>query len=279
MSWHRDCKEIILISFNILFSSSDCLDLRGHLIAETSQTGTMLAEYIYLGDQLLAMIRPGDVAYYCHNDHLGTPQILTDASQHVAWKASYKPYGEAVISIETVENPFRFPGQYYDQETGLHYNWNRYYDPKTGRYLTPDPIGLKGGINLFPYVTNNPLKSSDSKGLQVDPITGEPDWPPGVPTPKDYWDYFIRQIPCIQCDYPALINCVPEIIGDPGTGMDCLQCWQCIKNFCRPFTPFCLFCAAPCFNCAVQAPPATYQCIKKHCRIGHLDPCGGCAGD
>ena len=69
------------------------------------------------------------------------------------------------VVIEDVQNPFRFPGQYYDQETGLHYNWNRYYDPKTGRYLTPDPIGLRDAINLFVYVTNNPPRYSDPAGL------------------------------------------------------------------------------------------------------------------
>src|SRR3990172_11280329 len=58
-----------------------------------------------------------------------------------------------------------FPGQYYDQETGLHYNYFRYYDPTTGRYVTPDPIGLEGGINLFVYVANNPVNSSDPEGL------------------------------------------------------------------------------------------------------------------
>ena len=155
-------------------------DLKGHLIAETSQTGQMLAEYVYLGDQLLSMIKPGESVYYFHNDHLGTPQVLTNDSQAVAWKAVYTPFGEAVPSIQTVENPFRFPGQYYDQETGLHYNYFRYYNPQTGRYITPDPIGLEGGINLFTYVDsvgkpfytnlytytgNNPINFVDPKGL------------------------------------------------------------------------------------------------------------------
>jgi RHS repeat-associated protein len=142
-------------------------DLLGHLIAETNQNGQMFAEYVYLGDQLLTLIKPGELAYYFHNDHLGTPQVLTDDSQTVAWKAAYTPFGGAVPSIETVENPFRFPGQYYDQETGLHYNYFRYYDPSTGRYITPDPIGLEGGINLFSYAANNPINHIDTRGLRV----------------------------------------------------------------------------------------------------------------
>jgi RHS repeat-associated protein len=140
-------------------------DLWGHLIAETNQIGLMLAEYVYLGDQLLAMIKPGESVYYYHNDHLGTPQVLTDDTGTIAWKAVYTPFGEAVASIQTVENPFRFPGQYYDPETGLHYNYFRYYNPQTGRYITPDPIGLEGGINLFSYVENNLINWVDPIGL------------------------------------------------------------------------------------------------------------------
>ena len=141
-------------------------DLAGRLIAETNDAGQNLAEYVYLGDQVLCKIS-GELAYYYHNDHLGTPQILTNDSGIVSWKAVYTPFGDAEIQVETVENPFRFPGQYYDQETGLHYNWNRYYDPKTGRYLTPDPVGLEGGINLFVYVENNPVIFVDPAGTIV----------------------------------------------------------------------------------------------------------------
>jgi RHS repeat-associated protein len=139
----------------------------------------MLAEYVYLGDQLLSVIKPGESAYYFHNDHLGTPQVLTNDSQAIAWKAVYTPFGGAVPSIQTVENPFRFPGQYYDQETGLHYNYFRYYNPQTGRYITPDPIGLEGGINLFVYVAGNPVNRKDPLGLFWD----GPDVDfPGTPT-------------------------------------------------------------------------------------------------
>jgi RHS repeat-associated protein len=60
----------------------------------------------------------------------------------------------------------RFAGQYYDSETGLHYNYHRYYDPKIGRYLRADPIGLFGGVNLYSYVNNRPIISSDPFGLK-----------------------------------------------------------------------------------------------------------------
>jgi RHS repeat-associated protein len=143
-------------------------DLQGRLIAETTPAGSSIAEYIYLGDQLLATIR-SEAVYYYHNDHLGTPRALTDASGTVVWKADYTPFGKAQISVSTIENPFRFPGQYYDAETGLHYNYHRYYQPETGRYVTPDPIGLGGGANPFVYVGNNPLKFTDPSGLLIYP--------------------------------------------------------------------------------------------------------------
>ena len=80
--------------------------------------------------------------FYAHLDHLGTPQALTDANGNVVWKADYRPFGEAEVVIGDVGNEIRFPGQYFDAESGLHYNWHRYYDPSNGRYLTTDPLSF-----------------------------------------------------------------------------------------------------------------------------------------
>lgn len=99
------------------------------------------------------------------NDHLGTPQMLIDENKNVVWQAEYDEFGKANILVEQVEFNQRFPGQYYDKETGLHYNYYRDYDPSLGRYVQSDPIGLGGGINTYGYVLQNPLMYSDPSGL------------------------------------------------------------------------------------------------------------------
>ena len=104
--------------------------------------------------------------YWFVNDHLGTPQKMVDESGDVVWAAAYAPFGEAWVYHDEITNNLRFPGQYYDVETGLHYNWHRYYDPETGRYLRADPIGLAGGMNLFVYVSNTPINAIDPYGLK-----------------------------------------------------------------------------------------------------------------
>jgi RHS repeat-associated protein len=86
--------------------------------------------------------------YHVHVDHLGTPQALTDSAGQIAWEVNYSPFGRATVTSQGPTFNLRFPGQYFDAETGLHYNWNRYYDPETGRYITSDPIGLAWGSIL-----------------------------------------------------------------------------------------------------------------------------------
>lgn len=104
--------------------------------------------------------------FYFHTDHLDTPKAITNSSQQVVWEADYSPFGEASVESGIVNN-LRFSGQYFDQETGLHYNYNRYYDPLLGRYLSSDPIGLEGGINTYTYTSNNPINFIDPYGLEV----------------------------------------------------------------------------------------------------------------
>ncbi|MFZ5764166.1 MAG: RHS repeat-associated core domain-containing protein [Thermodesulfobacteriota bacterium] len=143
-------------------------DPQGKLLAETDGSGKPLRDYIYLDDEPVAMKIYGEQAgiYYFLTDHLGTPQKLIDATGQMVWQANYLPFGQAMIDpASIVENNFRFPGQYYDAETGLHYNWHRYYDPQAGRYLTPDPIGLAGGMNLYAYANSNPIMFIDPEGL------------------------------------------------------------------------------------------------------------------
>ncbi len=92
---------------------------------------------------------------------------LLSQSGVVVWSATYDAFGKATVNpSSTLTNNLRLPGQYYDAETRLHYNWMRHYDPGTGRYVTSDPIGLEGGINMYAYVGENPLRWVDPYGLR-----------------------------------------------------------------------------------------------------------------
>ncbi|PMV69243.1 RHS repeat-associated core domain-containing protein, partial [Pseudomonas sp. GW123-5C08] len=105
--------------------------------------------------------------YHYQLDHLGTPQELTAPDGEIVWSAHYRAYGE-ISRLDTgkIDNPLRFQGQYFDQESGLHYNRHRYYNPDVGRYLTPDPVKLAGGINAYQYVPN-PTGWVDATGLSA----------------------------------------------------------------------------------------------------------------
>lgn len=111
------------------------------------------------------VITPAKAAtYYFHNDHLATPQLVTNADQQIVWKGDYDPFGEVIDTAALIEQNIRFPGQYYDKETGLHYNYFRTYNPVTGRYTQSDPIGLVGGLNTYGYAYQNPNRYIDPTG-------------------------------------------------------------------------------------------------------------------
>ncbi|WP_110948405.1 RHS repeat-associated core domain-containing protein [Pseudomonas bohemica] len=130
------------------------------LLQEFSNSQTSL--YVYAdGYDPLARVDSNDnfqyIRYY-HNDPNGLPEQLTEADGLSVWQARYQVWGKTVEEHRkphfTVEQNLRFQGQYLDRETGLHYNTFRFYDPDVGRFTTPDPIGLAGGLNLYQYAPN-----------------------------------------------------------------------------------------------------------------------------
>lgn len=144
-------------------------DGAGHLLEENDGQGNSIVDYVYLDHQPVATIDPvGGNVYFLHDDRLGTPQLATDASQTIQWMASYEPFGSTSTGAGLIVQNLRLPGQEYDIETGLYHNGFRDYVPSLGRYLESDPIGLAGGANGYVYVSGDPLKLSDRRGLQVD---------------------------------------------------------------------------------------------------------------
>ena len=161
-------------------------DLSGKLIAETSEAGEAQRDYIWANQTPAAQIDHSSTANqdsvnYLHTDHLLTPRFATNGGQQVIWRWEGEAFGEA----EANEDPdgdasltrvnLRFPGQYFDGESGLHYNYFRTYDPSVGRYVQSDPIGLKGGPNIYNYSRSNSLVFFDPFGLEDIARGGGPD--------------------------------------------------------------------------------------------------------
>ena len=145
-------------------------DMADRLLAETDAQGQVLKEYVYAGAERVAMVdyqQGGEEAglLFVHNDHLGTPQLMTSMEREVVWRSEVLPFGQALAEANLESMKLGFPGQYWDGETGFRYNYFRDYDAGLGRYVQSDPIGLGGGVNTFGYVSGSPLNSIDVYGL------------------------------------------------------------------------------------------------------------------
>lgn len=145
----------------------------GMLLGEYSNAGEAIQETIWLGDIPVAVfrgIKNSESPYFIYTDNLNTPrQIMTNSSQLV-WSWDGEPFGatpanENVSPTTTFTYNLRFPGQYYDKESGLHQNRWREYGPKQGKYLQSDPLGLAAGVNTYAYVGSSPLMFVDPLGL------------------------------------------------------------------------------------------------------------------
>jgi RHS repeat-associated protein len=131
--------------------------------------GTTSRDYIWLGDLPVAVVDNGTTSTinYVHADGLGTPRAISDSAGNTVWQWAYQsnPFGEQQPTGSYVYN-LRFPGQYFDIESGSHYNVNRDFDAMTGRYLQSDRLGLKAGPTTYAYGLNNALANSDALGLE-----------------------------------------------------------------------------------------------------------------
>jgi RHS repeat-associated protein len=169
-----------------------------NIVAELDAQGNIKRQYVHLADQPLATIdtpsgqrlssaqtsqlsqvmqdittiihgwissSKDEQITWLHLNHLGAPEAATDSTASVVWQASYQSFGKATVKAARYQLNIRLPGQYEDQESGLHYNRQRYYDPAKGSYLTPDPSGNPDGANSYAYVRYNPVKYVDPDGL------------------------------------------------------------------------------------------------------------------
>lgn len=158
-------------------------DDQGYLLGEYTAATDPKQETIYLDDMPVAILKKDTstgavnayAAYYVFADHLQAPRLITSSTDNaVVWRwDGADPFGV----MQPTDNPSgagifeynpRFPGQLYDRETNLHYNYYRDYDPQTGRYVQSDPIGLGGGINTYDYGSGNPLSYVDRQGLCIE---------------------------------------------------------------------------------------------------------------
>lgn len=206
--------------------------------------GSFSRDYIWLGNLPVAVVDTSSGASsvsYVHADGLGTPRAVTDPAGAAIWQFAYQAnaFGEQQpSSASDYTYNLRFPGQYYDTESGLSYNVNRDYEAGTGRYVQSDPIGLNGGLNAYMYVSANTLGATDPRGTSCTQSYGSltcsyPGGPsftipsqPGFPSllgPDDGHDAFYhaydvtRDIGCADADsvMQGLIDNPTPSFGNP----------------------------------------------------------------
>jgi len=140
-------------------------DAAGNLLAEADNAGTITKYYIH-GAGLLAMVEGSNVYTY-HYNAIGSTVAMTDNNENTINAYSYGPYGRVLNELETINQPFKYVGQYgvmYEPGVEFYYMRARYYDPDIGRFISEDPIGFEGGLNLYAYVGGNPVNAIDPIG-------------------------------------------------------------------------------------------------------------------
>jgi RHS repeat-associated protein len=149
-------------------------DLAGQALG-IYKSGAPLEEIVWLGDLPVGTIQ-GGAAYHIAPDHLGAPHRIVNSANAQVWLWDHDPFGNgAPAAAAGFSHRLRFPGQVYDAESGLHSNGRRDYDPRLGRYVESDPLGLEGGINTYAYAGNDPVNAIDPLGLARYELDGDGD--------------------------------------------------------------------------------------------------------
>ena len=124
-------------------------------------TSTLIRQYIWMEGRIVAVVEGGQI-FYVRTDHIGRPVFATNDLGVKVWEASYLPFGGVHVATGGID--LRFPGQWFQAESGLHQNWMRDYDPTTGRYIQADPLGLVDGASVYGYALQNPGRYVDQRG-------------------------------------------------------------------------------------------------------------------
>ncbi|MFN3715059.1 MAG: RHS repeat domain-containing protein [Alcanivoracaceae bacterium] len=188
-------------------------DAQGNLVREYQYTpgSTWMTKPLFLRD-----VQTGKVHYY-YNSHLGQPLKLFDRQGRTTWEARSQAFGELLVVVEEVENRLRFPGQYFDGETGLYHNYHRDYGAGTGRYFQRDPLGIYGEFSFFNYARSNPLTYVDWLGLRA----------------KGPGSKGVGHLPVGECDYDVcMTTCLSQYVHTSHCQIKCVD-----KLTCHPDEP------------------------------------------
>ncbi len=139
---------------------------RYKLIKEVDELASKTMQFVWLGDNLLALEANGTAYNYLADGNKNITQLINLTDGTITNKYDYTPFGKLINEVESVENPFKFSSEYNEIETGLVYYNYRYYNPKDGKWLNRDPIQEKGGFNIYEFVGNNSISNNDSLGLK-----------------------------------------------------------------------------------------------------------------
>jgi len=197
-------------------STAYSYDESGQLLGDYAGTGgAALVEYVYLDGTPIAVVKGTSLAYV-ETDHLGTPRQVVDPATNTAlwtWDFLASTFGAGLPNTSPTGGAsyllnLRFPGQYYDAETGGNYNYSRDYESNTGRYIESDPIGLEGGPSTYSYAAGGPLNYIDPLGLDLNGDLSAAFCPGGACVPPGFGQSGWRpyQDSCPTCNHPITLH-------------------------------------------------------------------------